>query len=126
MSKIVLILLFCLIAAGDNASAQPVRGAFPSPSIQILPLMVASERGFFKREGLELELIFVRGATTAVQAFGAGRHFEEIGALNAAVQEALSRAASVLVKGSRFMKMERVVEAVSAGAAPTEESFHAA
>ena len=76
MSKLVPILLFCLIPAGNNASAQPVRGAFPSPSIQILPLMVASERGFFKREGLELELIFVRGATTAVQALLANQiHF---------------------------------------------------
>ena len=58
------------------APAQPVRGAFPSPSVQILPMMVAQERGFFKREGLELELIFVRGATTAVQALIANQiHF---------------------------------------------------
>ena len=58
------------------AQAQPVRGAFPSPSVQILPMMVAQERGFFKREGLDLELIFVRGASTAVQALIANQiHF---------------------------------------------------
>jgi len=58
------------------ARAQPVRGAFPSPSVQILPMMVAQERGFFKREGLDLELIYVRGATTAVQALIANQiHF---------------------------------------------------
>ena len=58
------------------APAQAVRGAFPSPSIQILPLMVATERGFFKREGLDLELVFVRGATVAVQALLANQiHF---------------------------------------------------
>ena len=58
------------------AHAQPVRGAFPSPSVQILPMMVAQERGFFKREGLDLELIFVRGASTAVQALIANQiHF---------------------------------------------------
>jgi NitT/TauT family transport system substrate-binding protein len=58
------------------ARAQPVRGAFPSPSVQILPMMVAQERGFFKREGLDLELIFVRGASTAVQALIANQiHF---------------------------------------------------
>ncbi|MBM4264714.1 MAG: ABC transporter substrate-binding protein [Deltaproteobacteria bacterium] len=58
------------------ANAQPVRGAFPSPSIQILPMMVAAERGFYKKEGLDLELIFVRGAATAVQALIANQiHF---------------------------------------------------
>ena len=76
MLQVVLILLFCLIAGRDKAVAQSVRGAFPSPSIQILPLMVAAERGFFKREGLELELVFVRGATVAVQALIANQiHF---------------------------------------------------
>jgi ABC-type nitrate/sulfonate/bicarbonate transport system substrate-binding protein len=76
MIKFVLILLFCVLTAGDRAIAQPVRGAFPSPSIQILPLMVAAERGFFKHEGLDLELIFVRGASTAVQALLANQiHF---------------------------------------------------
>lgn len=58
------------------ARAEPVRGAFPSPSVQILPMMVAQERGFYKREGLDLELIFVRGASTAVQALIANQiHF---------------------------------------------------
>jgi UDP-N-acetylmuramoyl-tripeptide--D-alanyl-D-alanine ligase len=33
--------------------------------------------------------------------------------LNAAVVQALAQAQSVLVKGSRFMKMERVVEAIA-------------
>jgi NitT/TauT family transport system substrate-binding protein len=61
-------ILILLVTTLGRASAQPVRGAFPSPSIQILPMMVAAERGFYKREGLELELVFVRGATTAVQA----------------------------------------------------------
>jgi NitT/TauT family transport system substrate-binding protein len=75
MIKFVLISLFCVLTAG-HAGGQSVRGAFPSPSIQILPLMVAAERNFFKREGLEMELIFVRGASTAVQALLANQiHF---------------------------------------------------
>ncbi|MEO5671630.1 MAG: UDP-N-acetylmuramoylalanyl-D-glutamyl-2, 6-diaminopimelate--D-alanyl-D-alanine ligase, partial [Ramlibacter sp.] len=43
-----------------------------------------------------------------------GRHFADVDALNAAVQAELPKVASVLVKGSRFMKMERVVEAIMA------------
>jgi UDP-N-acetylmuramoyl-tripeptide--D-alanyl-D-alanine ligase len=42
----------------------------------------------------------------------AGEHFEGIDALNAAVLPQLAQSQSVLVKGSRFMKMERVVEAI--------------
>ena len=68
------VIMFC--GSFTVALAQPVRGAFPSPSVQILPMMVAQERGFYKREGFDLELIFVRGATTAVQALIANQiHF---------------------------------------------------
>ena len=44
----------------------------------------------------------------------AGRHFDDIEPLNAAVLAQLPQVASVLVKGSRFMKMERVVQAIVA------------
>ena len=45
-----------------------------------------------------------------------GRHFTEVEALNAAVLEQLPELASVLVKGSRFMRMERVTQAIAASA----------
>jgi UDP-N-acetylmuramoyl-tripeptide--D-alanyl-D-alanine ligase len=53
-----------------------------------------------------------------------GRHHADIASLNSAVLAQLPKVASVLVKGSRFMKMERVIEAIT-GAADKEQS-HAA
>ena len=43
-----------------------------------------------------------------------GTHFTDIASLNASVLAQLPVTASVLVKGSRFMKMERVVQAITA------------
>lgn len=48
--------------------AEIVRGAYPSANVQFLPAFVALEKGFYKREGLDAELISVRNAVTAVQA----------------------------------------------------------
>jgi ABC-type nitrate/sulfonate/bicarbonate transport system substrate-binding protein len=57
-----------LILAAASAPAEPVRAAYPSANVQFLPAFVALERGFFKREGLDAELISVRSAVTALQA----------------------------------------------------------
>ena len=55
---------------------EPVRVAYPSPNVQFLPAFVAVEKGIYKREGLEAELISVRAAVTAVQALIGGQiHF---------------------------------------------------
>jgi|SRR6185369_15425404 len=55
-----------------------------------------------------------------------GRHFEAIEPLSAAVLAQLPYVSSVLVKGSRFMKMERVVEAIMAEAQRQAGAGHAA
>jgi UDP-N-acetylmuramoyl-tripeptide--D-alanyl-D-alanine ligase len=49
---------------------------------------------------------------------GAGRHFDTVAALLAALPAGRPQAASVLVKGSRFMKMEQVVIALVQSSAP--------
>jgi UDP-N-acetylmuramoyl-tripeptide--D-alanyl-D-alanine ligase len=62
-----------------------------------------------------IEMLFTIGSQSAKasSAFGAGRHFEAMDELNAAVLAKLPQSASMLVKGSRFMKMERVIQAIS-------------
>jgi UDP-N-acetylmuramoyl-tripeptide--D-alanyl-D-alanine ligase len=50
----------------------------------------------------------------ATQAFGAGaRHFTRIEDLLAEIENALAPDVTLLVKGSRFMHMERVVAAIA-------------
>lgn len=61
-------LAFCLVMFGGNVSAELVRAAYPSANVQFLPAFVSLEKGFHKREGLDVELISVRNAVTAVQA----------------------------------------------------------
>jgi len=61
-----------------------------------------------------IEMFFCLGTLCAhaVAEFAGARHFDSMEALCAAVLEAVPGCASVLVKGSRFMRMERVVAAL--------------
>jgi UDP-N-acetylmuramoyl-tripeptide--D-alanyl-D-alanine ligase len=61
----------------------------------------------------------------AADAFGGARHFNTVAELLLALKAA-PECASVLVKGSRFMKMEQVVAALQAPAAQEQGSTHAA
>ena len=65
----------CLaLPLGLAAQAQPtkVRAAYPSVDVQYLPVYIAQTNGFFKAEGLEVELIVMRGARSGVQALVSG------------------------------------------------------
>ncbi|MCC7083117.1 MAG: UDP-N-acetylmuramoyl-tripeptide--D-alanyl-D-alanine ligase [Burkholderiales bacterium] len=67
-----------------------------------------------------IERLFTLGAASALAAgaFGpSARHFTRIEELIAAVEPELDADTTVLVKGSRFMQMERVVQSLRAGAA---------
>jgi len=71
-----------------------------------------AEVGRFAREsGVERLLTLGEHAAHAAEAFGVGgRHFTRIEDLLAEVENALTPDVVVLVKGSRFMQMERVVQ----------------
>ena len=65
---------------------------------------------------LGISRLFTLGEQSRVAsaAFGDGRHFNNMAELIAAVVIEMPQVASIVVKGSRFMKMERVVQAVMA------------
>jgi UDP-N-acetylmuramoyl-tripeptide--D-alanyl-D-alanine ligase len=70
-----------------------------------------------------IDALWTAGAASieAARAFSASRHFDAVGDLLAALPEAPG-AVSVVVKGSRFMKMEQVVEALMRSAQDSENN----
>lgn len=118
-------------------AAVEVLAALPGPRMLVLGDMgevgqrgpqFHAEIGALARErGIEqlLTLGDLSRGTTAQ--YGGGQHFDNIQDINRAALAELPRMRSVLVKGSRFMQMERVVQALTAHALPTQsEEPHAA
>lgn len=70
--------------------------------------------GYAKSQGVDRLLALGEYSAVAVRNFGAGgEHFGRIEDLIAALRTMLAQDVVVLVKGSRFMKMERVVQAIT-------------
>jgi len=121
-----------------NANPDSVRAAIavlaelPGPRLLVLGDMgEVGEQGpaFHTEAGSEahasgIDHLFALGelARSAVAAFPGARHFDTMDALNAAVLQRLPQVNSVLVKGSRFMRMERVVDAACAVATAGDKS----
>ena len=77
--------------------------------------MHAAVGEFAKRSGVQALLALGEKSASAVRSFGKGaRHFSSIDELISALADGLDAGSTVLVKGSRFMRMERVVEALGA------------
>ncbi|MEB2320633.1 MAG: UDP-N-acetylmuramoyl-tripeptide--D-alanyl-D-alanine ligase [Pseudomonadota bacterium] len=120
-----------LVDDSYNANPDSVRAAIdvlaqaPAPRLLVLGDMgeVGEQGPAFHREvgayaaRRGIEQLFALGAAGAdtVAAFGAGaRHFPDLDTLLRALDETLDGRQHVLVKGSRFMRMERVVAALAA------------
>lgn len=77
--------------------------------------------GYAKSQGIDRLYALGDAAQQAVRNFGEGaRHYCNVDKLVAAVDKELGPETTVLVKGSRFMKMERVADALAAVATPQE------
>ncbi len=97
--------------------------SLPAPRLMVLGDMAeVGDQGeqFHAQAGrqahaLGIESLFTLGglAAAAARQFGEARHFGDMPSLVAATRAALPGFASVLVKGSRFMQMERLVEALA-------------
>jgi UDP-N-acetylmuramoyl-tripeptide--D-alanyl-D-alanine ligase len=70
--------------------------------------------GYAKSQGIDRLLALGEHSAVAVRNFGSGgEHFENVEDLVSALRAMLAPDMVVLVKGSRFMKMERVVQAIA-------------
>jgi len=81
-----------------------------------------AEVGAFARaSGIDRLLTLGELSAQAALAFGAGaRHFPRIEELLAEIEHALAPGVTVLVKGSRFMQMERIVRSFELNSPATE------
>jgi UDP-N-acetylmuramoyl-tripeptide--D-alanyl-D-alanine ligase len=113
-----------------NANPDSVRAAIdvltelPSPRLLVLgdmgevgdqgPAFHAEVGAYAAECGIEAFYTLGDLCLHAGQAYGAAHHFDNMDSLLAAVAQHAAQFQSIVVKGSRFMKMERVVEALQA------------
>ncbi len=79
--------------------------------------------GYAKSQGIDRLFALGEASKAAVRNFGEGaRHFCNVEKLIAALDKEMGPETTVLVKGSRFMKMERVADALAAVATSEEKN----
>ena len=132
---------FTLIDDTYNANPDSMRAAIdvlaalPGPRLLVMgdmgevgdqgPLFHDEAGRYASEQGIDN--LYTLGAQSALAngSFGHGQHFDDIEVLKKAVNEMLTSVSSVLVKGSRFMKMERVVVSLQEQHQQQKEAQHA-
>ncbi len=133
---------FTLVDDSYNANPDSVRAAIELLATLPAPrLLVLGDMGEVGQQGAQfhaeagalarqhgLDDLFTLGELSgaATKSFAGGQHFSSIEALQDALLAQLGQLGSVLVKGSRFMKMERLVRAIEAQAHSARRVPHAA
>ncbi len=89
MARRVLLALLFLLSSGAPAlpqgGAQKVKIAYASRGIYIIDLFIAKEKGLFREEGLDAELVEVRSANIAIAALASGE-LEGLGSVGSATR----------------------------------------
>jgi UDP-N-acetylmuramoyl-tripeptide--D-alanyl-D-alanine ligase len=76
--------------------------------------MHAEIGSYAKQAGIDALFVLGDLSRDAVKTFGSGaEHFENVDSLSDALLNRMDKLTTVLVKGSRFMRMERVVEKIT-------------
>jgi UDP-N-acetylmuramoyl-tripeptide--D-alanyl-D-alanine ligase len=124
-----------------NANPDSVRAAIdvlanlPAPRVLVLgdmgevgndgPAFHQEVGAYAKSRGIDRLLALGELAQHSVRAYGeCAQHFGDVATLNAQVETLAQAGTTVLVKGSRFMKMERVVQHLTAVSEQTTQEAH--
>jgi NitT/TauT family transport system substrate-binding protein len=87
--RIALWLLAVLLALPNIAAADPVKIALPVLSLESMPIFVAQDQGYFKKHGVDVDVIISRGGGEAMKAYISGgvqivgTGFPEVGLMRA-------------------------------------------
>ncbi len=68
VSRYFLCLVLCWHMQGANASAEPLVVGYSAVSSVFLPFWIGKEVGFYKKEGLDAQLVYIASSTTMAQA----------------------------------------------------------
>jgi NitT/TauT family transport system substrate-binding protein len=85
MKKVLMIILIFLptLLFGGRIGAQTVKAGYVSKDLNYLPFFIAQKRGFYAKEGIQVDLVSIGRADVQLQALVAGElHFANINADN--------------------------------------------